>query len=73
MLFGAANELREADATLDARDQRLGAELAELKVAKTVLGRDVQSLSAETLELQKNMNTVLRHLEAGMRAQASEH
>ncbi len=73
ILFAAANELREANADLDARNRRLEAELADMKAAKTELERDVHSLTAETRELQKNMTTVLRHLEAGKRVQAAEH
>ena len=73
ILFAATNELRAANEDLARRNSDLEAQLAHLKAANNDLARDVHGLSAETMELQKNMHTVLRHLEADKRVEATEH
>ena len=73
ILIAAARELRDENIELRNETKRLAAELADLKAANLELSRDLHSLTAETAELKRGMTTVLKHLEAGKRIQATEH
>ena len=73
VLFAVAGELRDENADLTRRNDRLEAELATLRAANVELERDVHGLSAQTEELRANMTTVLQYIEASQRVQAAEH